>query len=235
MLDWIKHIPNWLLVTLISFVVLVLVISILMAVSDGRRVEIGSLVIHESTSDQVDKLQREIDDLNNKLLANQAKLTEEDLLLKLPAEFRKATLDLSLAEMTRWIQITGKQKTDIEKLHAKLEQVEKVDGTFLYKLLIFNQDAACYGNTLNFTAGVDRNECLPKAQLAERFLQFLSEIDFYVISGTDQPAQVQAKQQLLRLQDKYQFNTKGWYGPDVFNSIISEFYNKGDAKVLAQQ
>ena len=56
-----------------------------------------------------------------------------------------------------------------------------------------------------------------------------------MISGTDQPAQVQAKQQLLRLQDKYQFNTKGWYGPDVFNSIISEFYNKGDAKILAQQ
>lgn len=235
MFDWIKHIPNWLFVTLISFVVFVLVISILMAVSDGRRVEIGSLVIHESSSDQIKKLQSEIDDLNKVLEASQARLTEEQVLLKLPVELKKETLDLSVTEMRRWIHNANVQKTDIEKLHSKLEQVEKVDGTFLYKLLIFNQDAACYGATLNFTAGVDRNECLPKAQLAERFLQFLSEIDFYVINGTDQPAQAQAKQQLLRLQEKYQFNTKGWYGPDVFNSIISEFYNKGEARVVAQK
>jgi regulator of replication initiation timing len=205
------------------------------AVSDGRRVEIGSLVIHASASDQLEKLHREIDDLKQMLEASQARLTEEQVLLKLPAELKKETLNLSIAEMAKWIQNTKIQHANIETLHSKLEQVEKVDGTFLYKLLIFNQDAACYGATLNFTAGGDRNECLPKAQLAERFLQFLSEIDFYVINGTDQPAQVQAKQQLLRLQDKYQFNTKGWYGPDVFNSIISEFYNKGDAKVLAQQ
>jgi hypothetical protein len=235
MLEWIKHIPNWLLVTLMSLVVFVLVICILMAVSDGRRVEIGSLVIHASASDQVEKLHREIDDLNQMLEVSQARLTEEQVLLKLPAEFKKETLNLSIAEMAKWIQNTKIQHVNIENLHSKLEQVEKVDGTFLYKLLIFNQDAACYGATLNFTAGVDRNECLPKAQLAERFLQFLSEIDFYVINGTDQPAQAQAKQQLLRLQEKYQFNTKGWYGPDVFNSIISEFYNKGEARVVAQK
>ena len=235
MLDWIKHIPNWLLVTLISFVVFVLVICILMAVSDGRRVEIGSLVIHASASDQVAELESEIIRLNQALQASQGKLTEDDLLIKLPKEFNKETLNLSIAEMTQWINNTNSQKVDIESLHAKLEEVEKIEGTFLYKLLIFNQDAACYGATLNFTAGVDRNECLPKAQLAERFLQFLSEIDFYMVSENAQPAQRQAKQQLLRLQEKYQFNTKGWYGPDVFNSIISEFYNKDDAGVLAQK
>ncbi|MFT5594860.1 MAG: hypothetical protein ACI8SR_003260 [Oceanicoccus sp.] len=233
MFDWIKHIPNWLLVTLVSLVVFVLAICILMAVSDGRRVEIGSLVIHESVSDQVKKLKNEIGDLNKMLESSHAKFTEDDVLLKLPPIFKKETLDLSVAEMTQWLDRFNAQALNAKKLRLSLDEVEKIDGTFLYKLLIFNQDAVCYGSTLNFTAGIDRDECLPKAELAERFLQFLSEIDFYTGKGDGSPQK--AKQQLLRLQEKYHFNTKGWYGPDVFNSVISEFYSKGDEVDLAGQ
>lgn len=233
MLDWIKHIPSWLLVTLVSLVVFVLVICILMAVSDGRRVEIGSLVIHESASGQVKKLENQISHLNQALEKSREKLTEDDVLLKLPQAFKKESLDLSVAEMAQWLDRFNEQTVDIQNLRLSLQEAEKIDGTFLYKLLIFNQDAACYGSTLNFTAGIDRDECLSKAKLAERFLQFLSEIDFYTGKGESSPQK--AKQQLLRLQEKYHFNTKGWYGPDVFNSIISEFYNKGDEVSLAGQ
>lgn len=224
MMEWIKHIPNWLLVTLISLVVFALVICMVVAVSDGRRVDLGPLTLHESASSQVTALENQNEALKAQLEEKGGKLSEQDVLNKLPPLLRGQNLDVTIDNIEKFIEDSKKQHTLNLALQRNLDEVKKVDGTFLYKLLIFNQDATCYGSTLNFTAGKDRAECLPKAQLAERFLEFLSEIDFY--AATTSPTPVEAKAQLLRLQDKYEFNTKGWYGPDVFKSIISEFYSK---------
>lgn len=224
MLEWIKHIPNWLLVTLISLVAFVLVICLLVAVNDGRRVEIGPFTIYESASAEIAKLEHEVERLKTQLDNRPQTFNEQVVLAQLPASLNAQTLNEALTKIRNILALSQEQASHNTWLQSKLEQVEKVEGTFLYKLLIFNQDATCYGATLNFTAGKDREECLPKAQLAERFLEFLTEIDFYVATASPSPAE--AKAQLLRLQEKYQFNTKGWYGPDVFKSIISEFYSK---------
>ncbi|NVK39110.1 MAG: hypothetical protein HWE18_14380, partial [Gammaproteobacteria bacterium] len=170
MMEWIKHIPNWLLVTLISLVVFALVICMVVAVSDGRRVDLGPLTLHESASSQVTALENQNEALKAQLEEKGGKLSEQDVLNKLPPLLRGQNLDVTIDNIEKFIEDSKKQHTLNLALQRNLDEVKKVDGTFLYKLLIFNQDATCYGSTLNFTAGKDRAECLPKAQLAERFL-----------------------------------------------------------------
>jgi len=220
-MEILKKIPVWFMVTLLSIACLVVLAMVGYAVADGRRVDLWPPVIHEKNSAQVNDLKQQIE-ARHDYLAPQAiiKLFPlESQKNSLPLT-RQATQDLVNDYRVKW----QSANVSVTELRAQLDEVERVHGTFLYKLLIFNQDAQCYGSSLNFTAGKDKAQCLSKQKLAQQFLEFLAEVDFY--QNDQENSVATAKQQLLKLQDKYQFNTKGWYGPDVFKSIINEFHGK---------
>jgi len=213
----IKKLPVWFIIALL-FVLLVLACF---AVADGRRVEFWPPVIHEKNADDITELQKSLHEKSDYMAPTQ--------IIKLfPVQAQQATIALTQQETTRLLtehQVSIKaHENKLQELQQKLDEVQRVDGTFLYKLLIFNHEAQCYGSSLNFTAGKDKDQCLSKKQLAIQFLEFLAEVDFYQNDQVNNVAT--AKQQLLKLQEKYQFNTKGWYGPDVFKSIINEFHGR---------
>ncbi len=216
-MEIIKKLPVWSIVALL----LILMVLACFAVADGRRVEFWPPVIHEKGSD-------DIFELKNKLNERQDYMAPANIIKLFPVQTQQETIALTQQEITRLLadyqaEVQMHEKK-IQEMQGQLAEVQRVDGTFLYKLLIFNHDTQCYGTSLNFTAGKDKDQCLTKKILASRFLEFLAEVDFY---QNNQKDNVQtAKLQLLKLQSKYQFNTKGWYGPDVFKSIINEFHGK---------
>ncbi len=216
-MEIIKKLPVWFVIALL-FILMVLACF---AVADGRRVEFWPPVIFEKNVDEMSTLKRNLD-------VKSDHLAPAEVIKLFPLQAQQASIALTQQETQRLLNAFQlRQQASDKKLLAmqgKLNEVERVHGTFLYKLLVFNHDAQCYGSSLNFTAGRDKVQCLSKQKLAQQFLEFLAEVDFY---HNDQLNNVvTAKQQLLKLQDKYQFNTKGWYGPDVFKSIINEFHGK---------
>lgn len=191
------------------------------AVADGRRVEFWPPVIHEKNNDDVSELKNKLNEL-------QEYMAPANIIKLFPVQAQQESITLTQQETARLLAAYQAEvqvhENKIQEMQGQLDEVQRIGGTFLYKLLIFNHDAQCYGTSLNFTAGKDKDQCLTKQKLALRFLEFLAEVDFY---QNNQENNVQtAKQQLLKLQGKYQFNTKGWYGPDVFKSIINEFHGK---------
>jgi len=216
-MEIIKKLPAWFVIA----VLFILMVLACFAVADGRRVEFWPPVIFEKNVD-------EISTLKQSLQAKNDHMSPTEVIKLFPLQAQQASIALTQQETQRLLnayqlkqQVSDK---NLQAMQAKLNEVERVHGTFLYKLLVFNHDAQCYGSSLNFTAGKDKDQCLSKQKLAQQFLEFLAEVDFYQNDQLNNV--VTAKQQLLKLQDKYQFNTKGWYGPDVFKSIINEFHGK---------
>ncbi len=216
-MEIIKKIPAWFVIA----VLFILMVLACFAVADGRRVEFWPPVIFEKNVDEISTLKQSLQTKNDHL-------APAEVIKLFPLQTRQASIALTQQETQRLLNAyqLKQQKSDknLQAMQEKLNEVERVHGTFLYKLLVFNHDAQCYGSSLNFTAGKDKDQCLSKQKLAQQFLEFLAEVDFYKNDQLNNV--VTAKQQLLKLQDKYQFNTKGWYGPDVFKSIINEFHGK---------
>lgn len=216
-MELLKKTPVWLVI------VLLLAITIMAgyAIADGRRVDFWPPVIHGKISDEINKLRLD-------LKTKEDYLSPKEVIGLFPKDAQKASVTLTKQETESLLNDFKKNSEGLNKameiMQLKLSEVKKVDGTFLYKLLIFNHDTQCYGATLNFTAGKNRVECLSKENLASQFLEFLAEVDFYANHKKNNTST--AKEQLLMLQEKYEFNTKGWYGPDVFKAIINEFYGK---------
>jgi hypothetical protein len=113
---------------------------------------------------------------------------------------------------------------EIEKLKKELNQYGGLSETFLFPLLKFHSDTRCYGATLNFTTGESRPNCTSKEDLAIRFLGFLEELDIY---DKDKPkTQERAKNELIKLQERYSFTKFGWYSIHVFKVMVSEFHGR---------
>jgi hypothetical protein len=216
-MEILKKIPVW------AIVLLLFIIAGMagFAIADGRRVDFWPPAIHEKNTDEISELKEE---LKNK----ESYLSPAEVVALFPKDSQDVSIEKTKQNTLDLIvenENSIKELSDsLQQMQVKITEVKKIDGTFLYKLLIFNYETQCYGATLNFTAGKNRPECLSKEVLASKFLEFLAEIDFYPDDKKNNPAT--AKEQLLKLQSKYQFNTKGWYGPDVFKAIISEFYSK---------
>ena len=216
-MDLFQRIPVWLIIGLLIVITSMAGFSI----ADGRRVDFWPPSIHAKVSDETDKLRQN-------LKIKEKYLSPKEVIELFPKEAQAESVVLTQQKTESLLNDYKKKENDIKismlNIQNKLAEVKKIDGTFLYKLLIFNNDAQCYGSTLNFTAGKNRPECLTKEHLASQFLEFLTEVDFYANDKKNTTST--AREQLLLLQEKYEFNTKGWYGPDVFKSIISEFYGK---------
>ena len=216
-MDILQKTPVWLIVGL-----LVVILAMAgFAVADGRRVDFWPPAIHEKNADETTQLRLDLKKM-------EGFLSPKEVIELFPKEVQKESVALTKQETETLLNDYKNDKEELnnamQAMQEKLSEVKKVDGTFLYKLLIFNHDTQCYGSTLNFTAGKNKEECISKEVLASQFLEFLTELDFYANDKKNTTST--AREQLLLLQEKYEFNTKGWYGPDVFKAIINEFYGK---------
>ena len=116
---------------------------------------------------------------------------------------------------------------DFERLEEEMGIVEQIEGNFLYRITTFHNEALCYGNSLNFTyisSGQDTENCKPKKYLAERFLGFLAEIDFYEGDIIGSPKI--AKEILTKYQESKSFGRTGWYSRDVLKWIVLDYLDK---------
>lgn len=110
------------------------------------------------------------------------------------------------------------------QLKAAPDQPRKVNDSYILPLRKFHQEARCYGSSLNFTVGEAKPECIPKEELATRFLEFLVELDLY---DKEKPKTLEiAKKELIKLQKKYKFSKPGWYGIHMFNILATELRTK---------
>lgn len=110
------------------------------------------------------------------------------------------------------------------QLKAAPDQPRKVSDSYILPLRKFHQEARCYGSSLNFTVGEAKPECIPKEELATRFLGFLVELNFY---DKEKPRTLEiAKKELIKLQQKYRFSKPGWYGIHMFNILATELRTK---------
>lgn len=234
-MEWLNKMPRW----LIAFSLLVSTGLISYAIYDGRGIELGPFIIHAKT-DAVEHdvnvvYLKEIEELKTEIEKKSAYLSPEQVIELFPVSVRKKTIELTRQsasdvhskslenlEGMRLLNVTASKEN--KTLIARLDEVKSIEGTFFYRLLIFNDDVKCYGESLNFTAGEDRPECKNKDELAERFLGFLAEVDFYSNDRKNDPRT--AKEELIKLQSKHMFDTRGWYGPDVFRAIITEVHSK---------
>lgn len=110
------------------------------------------------------------------------------------------------------------------QLKAAPDQPRKVNDSYILPLRKFHQEARCYGSSLNFTVGEAKPECIPKEELATRFLGFLVELNLY---DKEKPKTLEiAKKELIKLQQKYKFSKPGWYGIHMFNILATELRTK---------
>ena len=226
-----EKIPVWLIIALL----VVTAILVAYAVFDGRRVDFWPPSIHEKNSQDSNstvQLKKELEDFKSELKKKDNYLSPAEVIaLTLPV-YQKETVPLTQQAVSNALKDKTERINTLSVLNNELEvdinKFKKIDGTFLFKLLLFNFDAQCYGSSLNFTAGKNRSECKSKEELATRFLGFLEEIDFYN-NGLPNNTTT-AKNELIKLQNKHNFSTRGWYGPDVFKAVIAEFYGKPDKK-----
>lgn len=216
--DLSKRVPQWLLI----LALLGLLVLVAYAVLSGRKVEFFPPVIHASTAD-------------NEVL-------EAELIEQFPQGLRKDNISDTITHAVDEIQsleqnvseLKGSSAVLAEKLNEqelalienrkRLARYEELKDTFLYRLLSFHKDAQCYGTTLNFTAGMNRDDCVQKEELAHRFMDLLIELE--VVENTQDKSAQAAKEGLVYFQQENEFKKVGWYSAYVFSALLKEFQSK---------
>ena len=138
-------------------------------------------------------------------------------------ELEDKNLKLS-QEIDKYKTPNSNVNNETPQLKAAPDQPRKVNDSYILPLRKFHQEARCYGSSLNFTVGEAKPECIPKEELATRFLGFLVELDLY---DKEKPKTLEiAKKELIKLQKKYKFSKPGWYGIHMFNILATELRTK---------
>ncbi len=116
------------------------------------------------------------------------------------------------------------QEIEIDNLKVPFH---KISNTKLKQLIKFHNDAVCYGNSLNFThdSSPEYEECVAKEVLAKRFLLFFEELELAKVNSTNY-SRARAKQELIILQDNYNFRDPGWYTEFMLGILIIEYAKK---------
>lgn len=154
-------------------------------------------------------------------------LSENDLIKILPTEVQKLTLNETAEEVKKLIALSSTQQQKINSLSKKVDIIKNLESDFIFRLLAFNKEASCYGDSLNFTyisqfSGT--KNCTKKSELAKRFLGFLAEINFYDGDIIESPKI--AENELINYQETKEFGHPGYYGRDVFKWILLDYNGK---------
>lgn len=243
--ELVNKIPVWLIV------IFLIAATVLFgyAVFDGRKVEFWPLVIHEKIdmnkvtnkileekNGEIVILKKEVEKLSNKLEEKAPETLKEKIVISFfPEEMQRDTLNETInvnnntlsnyrEEIATLNGVINEIQKDIQIKEEELEKFNEVKNTFIFRLMRFHNDTQCYGSSLNFTAGRDKEECIKKSILADRFIEFMTELE--IVDGSQKSSTNYAKKELINLQKKYNFNRQGWYSIDVFKVMIIEFHAK---------
>jgi hypothetical protein len=127
-------------------------------------------------------------------------------------------------EIDKYKSPTSPENNETQQLKTAPNQPSELNDSYILPLRKFHSEARCYGSSLNFTVGEIKTECVPKEELATRFLGFLVELNIY---DKEKPKSLEiAKKELVKLQQKYKFSKPGWYGIHVFNILATELRTK---------
>lgn len=176
----------------------------------GETIEETAKNVHELVN-EFDRMKPEYENTRNSV--------EDDLEL-FPEAVEGDTFNQTVENVTQLFN-------DYEHLKKEMRSVEQIKGNFLYRITTFHNEALCYGNSLNFSyisSGQDTKNCKSKEYLAERFLGFLAEIDFYEGDTIGSPKT--AKDTLTKYQESKSFGRTGWYSRDVLKWIVLDYLDK---------
>ena len=132
--------------------------------------------------------------------------------------------NLKLSQATENVQEQNNPVDQNFQKPAAPKQSEVINDSYLLPIRQFHQEARCYGSSLNFTIGEEKPECVPKEELASRFLGFLVQLNQY--DKAMPKSKDLAKKELIKLQQKYKFSKLGWYSIHVFNILATEIRTK---------
>jgi len=136
--------------------------------------------------------------------------------------------DESLRKLQGSELLVSNQSKEILKLNSEIiklkDPFDLISNTKLKQLLKFHNSAVCYGRSLNFThpASEDYEHCLPKDMLAKKLLLFFEELEI-VKGNSSNYSKERAKEELIQLQKKYNFNKPGWYTEFMLGILIIEY------------
>jgi hypothetical protein len=116
---------------------------------------------------------------------------------------------------------------DIEIADLKVP-FHNISNPKLRQLMMFHNDARCYGTTLNFTHPADDSysHCVSKESLSKRFISFLEELGIVKDDVGIDYSRARAKRELVALQEKHNFDELGWYGEFTLAILILEYAKK---------
>lgn len=176
-----------------------------------------------------DKGKQEIKDERDKQISS---LKDEVKSLKGKAEDDKAELGESeneLASARKVIQSQGQMLAQKDTEIAALKvPFHNISNTKLKQLMMFHNDARCYGTSLNFTHPSDDSydHCVSKEELAKRFISFLEELGIVTDDVGIDYSRARAKRELVKLQESHDFDELGWYGEFTLAVLIIEYAKK---------
>lgn len=161
-------------------------------------------------------------------------ISQPDTTLKPNIELKNKTKELELvkAQFDTEKEKNEKLKNSLDEKEKEIERLKKpfhqINNSKLKQLLLFHNDAVCYGRSLNFTHPPDDSyrHCVSKEVLAKRFIKFFEELELIKTNGSVDYSQEKAKNELIKLQDKYGFKDTGWYTELVLGILIIEYAKK---------
>lgn len=105
---------------------------------------------------------------------------------------------------------------------SELQSLMAFQDHFLIRLVQFHVQASRIGTTLNFTYPASK----AKQELAKVFLELMAELGYYqgnLVEDADQ-----AKEILIKYQQRHGFQKPGWYSRYTFRVIANEYLGIGD-------
>lgn len=139
---------------------------------------------------------------------------------------RTQSLEAELSVIEREVQSLNQLISELEEENSLLQSQEVNFMDFkLQQLVEFHAAASCYGRSLNFThpRTATYADCESKETLAENFLDFFEELNLLNNYDVSLPATMNAKSQLISLQNRYGFQESGWYTDQVLGVLIIEY------------
>ncbi len=178
----------------------------------------------ESVPDAISEKDKQISELNGTL----SKLKEFTIQEISKREKQIKELEDKNLALSQKTDNTKEQNSNVNnetpQLKAAPDKPKEINDSYILPLRKFHSEARCYGSSLNFTVGEKKPECIPKEELATRFLGFLVELNLY---DKEKPMTLEiAKKELIKLQQKYKFSKPGWYGIHMFNILATELRTK---------
>jgi len=179
---------------------------------------------------QIEDLNDSLSEVNKALIKQFLKsqkqvkdLEDRNLVLSRAFDSKKTQASTVKNVKSRLEEATVRQP-DVPKSENQSESHQVINDSYLLPIRQFHQEARCYGSSLNFTIGEEKPECVPKEELASRFLGFLVQLNQY--DKAMPKSKDLAKKELIKLQQKYKFSKLGWYSIHVFNILATEIRTK---------